>query len=51
MDASNQLALHKSQEGKPLYRHLFDIIGQKQKVDDHAAKAAEVIERFVIVRD
>jgi len=51
MDASNQLALHKSQEGKPLYRHLFDIIGQKQKVDDHAAKAAEVIKRFVIVRD
>ena len=25
--------------------------GQKQKVDDHAAKAAEVIKRFVIVRD
>ena len=51
LEASDQLSLRKTSEGKPLFRHLFDIIGQKAKVGDHAAKAEEVIKRFVIVRD
>ena len=51
MDSSPQLSLHKTQEGKPLYRHLFEIIGDKQKSDDHMAKAAEVIKKFVIAND
>ncbi len=51
MDSSTQLSLHKTQEGKPLYRHLFEIIGDKQKIDNHTAKAAEVIKKFVITQD
>jgi len=51
MDSSPQLSLHKTQEGKPLFRHLFDIIAQKAQVGDPAEKAAEVIKKFVITRD
>ena len=51
MDSSPQLSLHKTQEGKPLFRHLFDIIAQKTQVGDPAEKAAEVIKKFVITRD
>ena len=51
MDSSPQLSLRKTQEGKPLFRHLFDIIAQKTQAGDPAEKAADVIKKFVITRD
>ena len=50
LKSTDQLSLHKSQDGKPLYRHLFDIIGQKTKAGEEALKAAAVIEKFVIAK-
>ena len=48
LKSTGHLSLHQSQEGKPLYRHLFDIIAQKTKAGDDVLKAAAVIEKFVI---
>ncbi|MCP4846503.1 MAG: hypothetical protein GY899_00970 [Verrucomicrobiaceae bacterium] len=51
LEGADQLSLHESHDGKPLYRHLFEIIRHSGKATEHAAKAAEVIGKFVIAKE